>query len=154
MHTISLTRTLDQLEARRGGYLFLQVPAEEVARLPQGKKTRVIAHLPGGEDLRCGLNHMGDGHFFVIVGKKVAEALGLSLGSEVQFTITPDPDPLGAPIPEAIQVYLDQDSEAKAAWDALTDGKKRNIIFTAGRVKNQDLQVRKTRDILLGGAVR
>lgn len=50
---------------------------------------------------------------------------------------------MGAPIPEA-----------KAAWDALTDGKKRNIIFTAGRVKNLDLQVRKTRDMLLGGAVR
>ena len=52
-----------------------------------------------------------------------------------------DPNPLGVAIPEVLEALLSQDEEAKQTLEAMSDGKKRSLIYTILKVKDIDEQV-------------
>ena len=89
----------------------------------------------------CGLNHLGDGNYFIIVASKYLKQLGKGLGQEVTFEIKEDPNPLGVKMPEVLEVLLAQDEEANQIFQGLTDGKKRSLVYTVLKVKDIDEQV-------------
>lgn len=136
-------QSIRKLEDRKGGYYYLQVDADIVEQFEKKRKTRLICVVDGHLSYPCGLNHLGDGNFFIILANARLKQLDKGLGDQVSFEIYEDPNPLGVEVPEVLQVLLAQDEEAQATYDALTDGKKRNLIFTINRVKNIDLQVKK-----------
>lgn len=140
----SFEQPLRQLEARKGGYFYLVVPAEVVEQFPRKRKTRLICTVDDSLTYRCGLNHLGDGNFFLILSGKRVEKLKKELGEELRFSIHEDPDPLGVPVPEVLQVLIAQDELARQRYEALTDGKKRSLIFSIQKIKDLDLQVSKT----------
>ena len=142
MNKIVLTGTIEQLDPRKGGYHFLIVDKTIVAQFPKQNKTRLRCTL-NGYTFSCGLNHLGNGHFFVILGKEKMKKSDTCLGEEVMFLLEVDPNPLGVEEPEVLTVLLDQDSMAKEQYDQLTDGKKRSLIFSLLKTKNIDLQVQK-----------
>jgi len=137
-----LTTVIQRLDPRQGGYHYLFVSKEEVALLPKQNKTRLRCTL-NNYCFPCGLNHLGDGNFFIILGKEKMKKSQVAFGEEVHFSIEEDPNPLGVEVPEVLQVLLDQDPAAKAVYDTLTEGKKRSLIFSIQKVKNMDLQVQK-----------
>jgi len=47
----------------------------------------------------------------------------------------------GEEILEVLSVLLEQDEDAKATFDKLTDGKKRSLVYTIQRVKDIDRKV-------------
>lgn len=134
-------QAIRQLEKRKGGYYFLKVNASTVAQFEKGRKTRLICEINDQLSFPCGLNHFGDGHFFIILSTKNVKLLKVSLGEEVNFAIYEDPNPLGVDIPEVLTVLLDQDQEAKGKFEQLTDGKKRSLIYGIQKVKDLDKQV-------------
>ena len=148
MPSFSFTQPIAQLEARKGGYYFLRIEAGIVEQFERKRATRLICTLNNELSYSCGLNHLGDGHFFIILATKHLKKLGLELGDPIQFEIHEDPNPLGVEVPEVLEVLLAQDEGAKAVYEALTDGKKRNLIHTMNRVKNIDLKVEKALKIL------
>lgn len=133
---------LMQLEQHKGGYCYLYVDAKVAESFPDKKKTRLICVIDNKLTLRCGLNHLGDGNFFVIVSSKYLKTLDKEPGDTVTFTLEPDPDPLGVDVPEVLQALLDQDEDLKAIYDTFTPGKKRSLIFSIARVKDIDRQVK------------
>ncbi len=132
-----------KLDASKGGYFYMKIPKEAVEVLPNGKSTRIICSFNDGMEIRCGLNHYGDGNFFIILSTKNVRLLGKEPNDEVQFSLRIDPDPLGVDIPEVIEVLIAQDDEIAHRWRSLTDGKKRSIIHSVDRIKNIDLKVRR-----------
>lgn len=146
------TQIIDQLEARRGGYFYLKIYASFVNSLEKGKHTRLICQLDTLE-FQCGLNHMGDGNYFIIISKKNMDRVGKSKGDSIAFELRLDPNPLGVAIPEVLEVLLEQDDDLKEQWDSLTDGKKRGTIHAINRIKNIDLQVSRAIE-LIGAAVK
>jgi hypothetical protein len=137
-------QTVQQLEKRKGGYYFLTLQADFVNQLSRQRSTRLLCTLDDTITYSCGLNHLGDGHFFIIVATKYIQKLQKELGDPISFTIEEDPNPLGVAIPEALEVLLEQDDDARRVFEQLTDGKKRSLIYSINRIKDIDKQVQKS----------
>ena len=148
MKTYQGIETLRQLEKRKGGYYYLKLDSGIINNFSKKRATRMICTLDDQVSYRCGLNHLGDGNFYVIVAGKYLEELNKELGEEVNYRIDEDPDQLGVDIPEVLTVFLEQDSDSKAISNKLTDGKKRSLIYSFVKLKDIDKQVRNIIDFL------
>ena len=148
MPTFEFTQRVGQLPQNRGAYFYLHLSADVVNQFEKKRNTRLICEIDEKVRYSCGLNHMGDGSFFIILSKKNLKALGKELNAEVSFRIFEDPNPLGVEVPEVLQVLLDQDPDAKATYKAATDGLKRSLIFYIKDVKNVDVQVKRILETL------
>ena len=139
---------INQLEKRKGGYFYLKIDSDIINQFSRKRATRMICTIDNGVSYRCGLNHLGDGNFYIIVAGKYLDKLGKELGEEVSFKIEEDPDQLGVEVPEVLTAFLEQDSESKAIYDKLTDGKKRSLIHSFNKIKDIDRQVKIIMDFL------
>jgi hypothetical protein len=128
----------------------LVVEAETVNLFERKKAARLICSVEDKLKFPCGLNHLGDGNFFIIVSTKLFKALGKPLGEPINFELSEDPNPLGVEVPEVLQVLLEQDAATKAAYDGLTDGKKRSLIHYINGLKSLDLQIARIEQFLNG----
>jgi hypothetical protein len=141
-------QNIGQLEKQKGGYFFLKIDAEIINRFEKKRHTRMICVLDEKITFRCGLNHLGDGNFFIIVAGKCLERLNKNLGSLIQFKIEEDPDQLGVEMPEVLEALLNQEEDLKSIFDKITDGKKRGLIYTILKIKDIDRQVQISLDFL------
>jgi hypothetical protein len=132
---------IGQLEKIKGGYYYLKIEAEIINQFEKKRHTRMICHLDKKISFRCGLNHLGDGNFFIIVSGKNLEQLNKKQGDTIHFNIEEDPDQLGVEVPEVLTVFLEQDKAMKMIYDKITDGKKRSLIYSILKTKNIDKQV-------------
>jgi hypothetical protein len=139
---------IGQLEKRKGGYFFLKVDAEIVEKFENKRNTRLICKLDNKLSFQCGLNHLGDGNFFIIVSTKNLKAIDRKVGETIEFEIKEDPNPLGIDIPETIEILLEQDKELKDKFYKFTDGKKRSIIVQTGKIKDIDKQIARTIELI------
>lgn len=132
---------IQQLEKRRGGYFYLTIPADFVNCLEKKRLTRFICTLEEEVTFQCGLNHLGDGNFFIILSSKNLEAVNKKLGGPLHFTLHKDPNPLGVDMPEVLEVLLEQDDELKTIFEKLSMGKKRHVIHSINKIKDIDKQI-------------
>lgn len=150
MPKFSFEQPLKQLEKRKGGYYYLKIDKNTVDQYEKKRATRLKCTIDQKVSFSCGLNHFGDGNFFIIVATRHLKSLGKGLGDPVSFEIFEDPDPLGVKVPEVLQVLIDQDEGLKVIYDKLTDGKKRSLIYSIKSVKDVDKQVQKILAFLNG----
>ncbi|MEN1784761.1 MAG: DUF1905 domain-containing protein [Bacteroidota bacterium] len=141
-------QTIKQLEKRKGGYFYLKLDADIINQFSRKKATRVICTIDDKVSYRCGLNHLGDGNFFIIVAGRYLKELTKELGDAVAYKIIEDPDQLGVDMPEVLTVFLEQEPESKTIFDQLTDGKKRSLIYQIVKIKDIDAQIRMIRNFL------
>lgn len=143
MPEFTFTQTLGQLDKRKGGYYYLRIDKSIVDQYEKKRATRLQCTLDDEVTYSCGLNPMGDGHFFLIVATRYLKKLKKEAGDTVRFHIVEDPNPLGVEVPEVLTVLLEQDAAAKAIYERMTDGKKRSLIHILGGVKGIDGKVQK-----------
>lgn len=143
-----LKQSVLQLEKRKGGYFYFHIDNSLVDQFEKQRKTRLVCRVENQVEFSCGLNHLGDGNFFIILAGRHLKALGRALGDELQFEIYEDPNPLGVAMPEVLEVLLAQDEEARQTFEAMTDGKKRSLIYAISRVKDLDKQIARSQKIL------
>ena len=141
-------QTIKQLEKRKGGYYYLRLDADIINQFSRKRATRMICTIDEKVSYRCGLNHLGDGNYFVIVAAKYLDALEKKLGDQVHYQIEEDPDQLGVDMPEVLTVFLEQEPELSKVFNKLTDGKKRSLIYQIIKIKDIDMQIRSIRDFL------
>lgn len=147
--TFKGTQLLQKLSPKRGSYYYIKIPSKVVETYAKGRQTRLLCTLENEISYSCGLNHFGDGDYFIILSSRYVKKLKKEVDDTIQFEIIEHPDPLGVFVPEVLTVFLDQDAEAKEIFDSLTDGKKRTLIFAIGRIKSIDIQLRKIREFLI-----
>ncbi len=143
MQPIRFEQSIRQLEKRQGGYYYLLVDAAVVDQFTRKRATRLLCSVDQKLVFRCGLNHLGDGNFYIIVSTANLTVLGKLVGDPVSVELTEDPNPLGVDMPDVLQVLLDQDDDARLIFDRLTDGKKRSLIYALRPIKDIDKQVQK-----------
>lgn len=148
MQSFSFHQNIQKLDKQRGGYYYLTVDAGTVNQWENKRKTRLICEIDHELSYSCGLNHLGDGNYFIIVSAARIKKLGKEFGDQVSFRIWPDPNPLGVEEPEVLQVFLAQDEMAQKRYSQLTDGKKRSLIYAIMRLKSVDKQVQKIMNFL------
>ncbi|MBV6647405.1 MAG: DUF1905 domain-containing protein [Cyclobacteriaceae bacterium] len=141
MKRYSAEQRIKQLEKRRGGYYYLMILSDVVEQFQKKRLTRFICTLEDKLEFRCGLNHMGDGNFFIIISGANLKKIGKGLNDQVTFLLIEDPNPLGVEMPEVLQVLLDQDGILKEKFDQLSMGKKRHVIHSIKKVRDIDKQV-------------
>ncbi|GAB5476126.1 MAG: hypothetical protein Mars2KO_42250 [Maribacter sp.] len=139
---------IKQLEKRKGGYFYLKIDKEIVEQFSRKRATRLICTINGSVSYRCGLNHLGDGNYFIILASKYLDQLKKELGDSVKYKIEKDPDQLGVDTPEVLTVFLEQEPEFKRIFNQLTDGKKRSLIYAILKVKDIDRQINIITDFL------
>ncbi len=154
MKSHSGTQTIKQLEKRKGGYFYLQLDADIIHQFSKARATRIICTIDQIVSYRCGLNHLGDGNFYVIVAGKYLQQLDKQLGDEVAYTIEEDPDQLGVEMPEVLAVFLEQDDQSNKIFNHITDGKKRTLIYSILKIKNIDKQIKTIIEFLAKEQVR
>ncbi|MEM8567479.1 MAG: DUF1905 domain-containing protein [Bacteroidota bacterium] len=147
---IKQEQRLLKLAPRKGGYYYLRIDKEKVDKMPKKKATRLVITIDQCISYSCGLNHLGDGNFFIIVAGKYVKKLQKNEGDPVSFEMIEDPNPLGVPMPEVLEVLLAQDEELNRKFEKLTDGKKRSLIYFTTSVKDIDKQVQKALAFLNG----
>lgn len=135
---------IGQLEKRKGGYFFLKIEAEIVNQFKNKRQTRFLCTLEKSLTFQCGLNHLGDGNFFIILSTKNLQTVDKKLGDKIHYELNEDPNPLGVEMPEVLEAILEQDETVKATFESLTLGKKRNVIHQINKIKDIDKQVQKT----------
>jgi hypothetical protein len=148
MFEFSNEQPIGQLEKRKGGYFFLTINAAVVNQFENKRHTRLICTLDKKLSFQCGLNHLGDGNYFIILSTKNLETIGKSLGDLVQYEIAVDPNPLGVDMPEVLQSVLDQDDALKSKFTKLSLGKQRNIIHQMNKIKDIDCQISKSIELI------
>ncbi|MCH2194959.1 DUF1905 domain-containing protein [Kordia sp.] len=126
---------------KRGSYYHLEVAAAVVNQWENKRATRLICTIDDHVVLRCGLNHLGNGDFYIMLAKRYIKQIGKEAGENISYKLEVDPNPLGVDIPEVLEVFLAQDPDGQAIFDKLTDGRKRTLIFSVLRIKNVDKQV-------------
>lgn len=139
---------IGQLEKRKGGYYFLKIDAEIINQFENKRRTRFICNLDDSLEFRCGLNHLGDGNFFIILSKKNLDKVGKQLGDIMEFELKEDPNPLGVEMPETLEVLLEQDSLLKEIFQKLTLGKRRSIIHQMNKIKDIDKQISRSIELI------
>ena len=144
MKVYTSSQIIEQLEKRKGSYFFLKIDAETVNQFRNKRQTRFLCTLDGILTFQCGLNHLGDGNFFIILSTKNLQTIGKSADEKISFELKEDPNPLGVEIPEVLAVVLEDDESLKQIFENLTPGKKRNLIHSINRIKDVDRQIRKT----------
>ncbi len=150
MNGLELELTIEQLDERKGGYFFLRIGADLVEQLPKKRATRLVCTLDNRVTYQCGLNHLGDGDFFIILSIKRLNSLGKGVNSKVLCKLEKDPNELGVDVPEVLEALLAQDDELRTRYDRLTDGKKRGLIYSIAKLKDIDKQVKIAVAILNG----
>lgn len=148
MKNYTSKQIIGQLEKRKGGYYFLKVDAAIVDQFENKRKTRFICTLDNKISIQCGLNHLGDGNFFIIISTKNLKLIGRQPGETIPFELMEDPNPLGIDLPQTLEMLLEQDTELKTRFDKLTDGKKRSIIVQISKIKDIDKQISKTIELI------
>ena len=110
--------------------------------------TRFICTINNTYTFQCGLNHLGDGNFFIILSSKKLSPIGKGLADVVTFELNEDPNPLGVDMPEVLAVLLEEDEYLKSKFENLTDGKIRSVIHYILKIKDIDKQIEKTIQII------
>ncbi|MEM9984891.1 MAG: YdeI/OmpD-associated family protein [Bacteroidota bacterium] len=118
------------------------VSAEYGDPFVEGDNRRVICTLAGHHKMHASLMPR-EGDYFILINKEVRGKLGLEEGDEVEVSLEKDLSEHGMPMPEELQVMLDQDLEAAEVFDQLTPGKKRSLIYLVTKVKSVPSRINK-----------
>ena len=141
INSYSEEQVICQLEKRKGGYFYLTISSVIVNQYKNKRYTRFLCTLEDSLTFRCGLNHLGDGNFFIILSSGNLKTVQKQLGDKIHFELNEDPNPLGVDMPEILDSIIEQDADLKAIFESLTLGKKRNIIHQIIKIKDIDKQI-------------
>lgn len=89
----------------------------------------------------CAIMPINKGDGYIIVNKTNAKKLAIRDGDTLNFELDEDSSEYGMPMPEELQVLLDQDEYGKQRFDELTKGKQRNIIYFVSQSKSSQVRI-------------
>lgn len=116
-------------------------------KLSSADHKRVVCTVNGELKMNSALMPLGKGSY-IMVNKSNREKLGIKEGDEVTLELEKDNSQYGMPMPESLQVMLDQDEIGSRYFHALTPGKQRSLIYIVSKVKSIDKQINKSLAIL------
>lgn len=138
---IQFSTTLQKFDSKLWGY-HLPVPPAIADNFIKGNDRRVVCKINNSIQTRGALMPYSEG-YFILINQDLVKKLHLSIGDKVNLKVEKDKSEFGLPMPDSFRALLDQDTESNAFFNQLTPGKKRNLIYLVGKVKNIDSQLNK-----------
>jgi len=99
----------EQTIKKNGSYYHLEIAAAIVNQYEKKRATRLICTIDDRVKLRCGLSHLGNGNFYIMLAKRYIKEIGKDVGETISYTLEEDSNPLGVEIPEVLEVFLHLD---------------------------------------------
>lgn len=128
-------------QSSEGGMHFVLVPASVKNQFAERGIARVVAQVDDLSPFQCGLMPYRNGDGYIILNKGRQKMLGKAPGQPVRVTLRKDDSAYGAPMPEELEAVLAQDPDARAAFEALTPGRKRAVMYGVGREKGVERRI-------------
>jgi hypothetical protein len=119
----------------------LEVPPEVVEALGEGKRPRVLITI-NGHAWRSRVAIMR-GRYLLGLSNANRHAAGVATGEEVEIEVEFDPEPRSVIVPADFGRALDADPVARAAFDRLPDGQKREHVRAIESAKKPDTRNRR-----------
>ena len=142
-NAISFTAVFEESDNKLWGNHF-PVPTIIADSFKVEKGTRrVVCKLNDAVEYQCAILPFREGRWVIMVNKKIQKQLGLREGSTVEATLWKDESVYGLPMPEEFDEVLLQDETAKSYFEALTDGKKRTLLYIFAQPKSSDLRIQR-----------
>lgn len=115
-------------------YTVIWLPEEVAAELPLAEHPRMRISGELNEHPVTGAWQPSRGRWYLMLGKPVLRATGLSVDclAELRFRLEP---PDGVDVPALLARALEQDKRASERWEALTAGKRRALAHHVGSAK-------------------
>lgn len=120
----------------------LLIPDEVSARFIDGNNRRVICEMPDGEEYQLALMPSGKG-WYLLMNQKMVKKYHLKEGGRVSIVLSKDNSEFGMEVPEEFTAVLEMEPQAKQAFEDLTKGKQRSLIYIVNKVKSTDSRLRK-----------
>lgn len=134
-------RSVLTIAAPESGWHYIPVKWKVGEKFPKnGGTRRVICTINGVEAFPCALMPY-DGEFTIVVNKERRKKLGLAAGDKISVEIAADESEHGMPMPDELLEVLNQDPEGEKAFQALTPGKRRSMMFFIGKIKDIDKRI-------------
>ncbi len=127
---------------QRGDMSLVPLPESVFSQLRDQGVRRVQVYFKSHGPVFLALNSKG-GEGFLYISKATLKAIDAFPQEEIEVDIRPDTSTYQAPEPPEWIEILRQDEEVKNRFEALTDGKKRSILFAINRMKSSDARIRK-----------
>jgi hypothetical protein len=127
--------------------LIAPIP-EEIAGSFLGQSNKRVIIRIRGQHLHCAIHFRKDiGHYFYC-GKQVWRRLQVREGDIEAVEIEADTTTYQAEMPEELEEVLSTDPDGMEAFEALTPGRQRSILFMIGRLKRIDSRIRKALSVV------
>ena len=134
-------KTVLTVATPESGWHYIPVARNIGDEFPKnGGTRRVLCTINNVETFPCALMPY-DGEFTIVVNKDRRKKLGLVAGDKITVVIIADESEHGMPMPEELEEVLNQDPEGQTAFQSLTPGKRRSMMFYIGKIKDVDLRI-------------
>jgi hypothetical protein len=110
-----------------GTWTYLDIPVEVSASFGVKGQVKVKGTVNGQPFRSSALPH-GDGTHYLVVGKPIREAVGVTQGDTVQVTLELDSQERSSSIPDDLAQALAANPEAQLAFDSLSYSHKKQYI--------------------------
>ena len=128
--------------------VHIAIPSKVHDALTKDGLKRVLCTVNDHEYFHAGLMPKGDGDYFIMLNKARMKAFDLEIGDTVNIQLEKDTSKYGMKMPEAFDEVLSSDADGLLYFEALTPGKKRNLIHLVATPKSTDLKITKALIIL------
>ncbi|KAB2806826.1 hypothetical protein [Phaeocystidibacter luteus] len=125
-----------------GDMNMVLIPDEIAAEFKSKKIRRIQAWLKGNGPIHRALN-VNNGQTFLYLSKATMKEIDLLAFEEVEVKLAEDTTTYQAPEPAEWMELMNQDEEIRHRFAAITDGKKRAILFAVSRPKSTEARLRK-----------
>jgi len=147
MKSLAFTSRLENFDTALWTW-HIKVPKPIADTLAAEGIKRMVCRLNDTMTIHCALMPSGDGGHFILMNKKVRDALRLKEGSPVQAEVSADTSDYGIEPSEEMRACLADDPEGDRYFHALTPGKQRSLIYFVGQVKDPDKRIVRALTIL------
>ncbi|PWJ25074.1 uncharacterized protein DUF1905 [Branchiibius hedensis] len=142
MTSLELTTEL----VARGPAAAIVLTDEQVAAL-SSKKVFPVTVTIGDRSFAGRVARMG-GENLVGLSKAARAQLQVEVGQRVDVTLRPDEAPRSVEIPPELDAALDQDRTARAAFDALSPSRRKELARSVADAKKPETKARRVETVL------
>ena len=131
------------------GYMkhYVPIPAEVAAAMENTAASRVNGRLDGHRFQRA-LHRRDDGSLCLKFGQSWLRDAGIEAGVDVDVVLSAVTDPNQVDIPDELAAALEGNPEAAHAWETLTPGRRRSLVYGIERARRPETKARRAQAVV------
>lgn len=137
---VELSVPLENMDdSRLWGYHF-RIPDEVVSELSEGKDRRILCSINGSKAIHCAIMPSPEGAF-IMLNKTLVKQLKLETGKPAKLYLEKDRSEFGMEVAEEFEAVIFGDEDLAHYFNALSPGKKRNLLHLVNKIKSSDIRI-------------